>query len=89
MVSVDHTDYRLLKPSLVTDANQNRSAVKFDVLGLVVGTALMGKGLPATKEGDNLEGFEDNLTTKVIMEQIADPLNDPNSGLNNATTRII
>ena len=36
-------DYRVLQPAQVTDANGNRSEVAFDALGLVVGTAVMGK----------------------------------------------
>ncbi len=36
-------DYRVLQPRLVTDPNGNRSEVAFDALGMVVGTAVMGK----------------------------------------------
>ena len=36
-------DYRVLQPAMVMDPNRNRSAVAFDALGLVVGTAVMGK----------------------------------------------
>ena len=36
-------DYRVLQPWLLTDPNDNRSAVAFDELGIVVKTALMGK----------------------------------------------
>ena len=57
VVTVGGIDYRLLQPFLVTDPNQNRSMVAFDVLGMVVGTAVMGKPEPATPEGDNLDGF--------------------------------
>src|SRR5262249_12607408 len=46
-------DYRLLQPALLTDPNGNQSAVAFDVLGLVAGTAVMGKN----GEGDTLQGF--------------------------------
>ncbi len=35
-------DYRVLQPALVMDPNRNRSAVAFDALGMVAGTALMG-----------------------------------------------
>src|SRR5205823_1901811 len=36
-------DYRVLQTAQVTDANENRSAVRFDELGMVVATAVMGK----------------------------------------------
>ena len=36
-------DYRVLQPAQVTDPNGNRAAAAFDVLGLVAGTAVMGK----------------------------------------------
>src|SRR5262249_14081070 len=36
-------DYRLLQPFRITDPNGNRAAVAFDTLGLVAGTAVMGK----------------------------------------------
>ena len=36
-------DYRALQPYWVTDPNGNRSQVAFDALGLVAGTAVMGK----------------------------------------------
>ena len=36
-------DYRVLQPALVMDPNRNRTAVAFDALGMVVGTAVMGK----------------------------------------------
>ena len=36
-------DYRVLQPRLITDPNGNRTEVAFDALGMVVGTAVMGK----------------------------------------------
>ena len=58
-----HNDYRVMQPDLVTDPNDNRSMVRFDALGLVVATALMGK--PGRGEGDTLDDpttrFEYNL----------------------------
>ena len=43
--------------ALVMDPNRNRSAVAFDALGMVVGTAVMGKPAPAPVEGDSLNGI--------------------------------
>ena len=56
-VTVEANDYRVLQPRLVSDPNRNRSEVAFDTLGMVVGTAVMGKALPALGEGDSLAGF--------------------------------
>jgi hypothetical protein len=82
-------DYRVLGPALVTDPNGNRSQVVFDGLGLVVGTAVMGK--PAEHLGDSLAGFVADLT----QAQIDDFLTAPNPHipapmlLGVATTRIL
>ena len=54
-VTVDANDYRVLQPRLVSDPNRNRTEVAFDTLGMVVGTAVMGKPLPAPVEGDTLD----------------------------------
>jgi len=56
-ITVEANDYRVLQPRLVSDPNRNRSEVVFDVLGMVAGTAVMGKALPAPQEGDSLAGF--------------------------------
>ncbi len=61
-VSVAAQDYRVLQPALIVDPNGNRSAVAFDALGMVVGTAVMGKAPPAPMEGDSLAGFAADLT---------------------------
>src|SRR5262249_32187601 len=57
MLTVPGNDYRVLKPWLVADACRNRTAVAYDALGYVVGTAVMGKPPPASAEGDTLDGF--------------------------------
>ena len=44
-------DYRVLAPTLITDPNNNRSAAAFDALGLVIGTAVMGKRWRNTGRG--------------------------------------
>ncbi|HEU5032975.1 MAG TPA: SpvB/TcaC N-terminal domain-containing protein [Spirillospora sp.] len=82
-------DYRVLQPRLVTDPNGNRTAVAFDALGMVVGTAVMGKPAPAMAEGDSLDGFEADLTEDAIAGHLADPLADPRSLLRRATTRLV
>lgn len=46
-------DYRVMQPDLVTDPNGNRAAVRFDALGMLVATAVMGKA--GQNEGDTLD----------------------------------
>jgi RHS repeat-associated protein len=49
-------NYRVLRPWLITDANGNRSGVRFDELGMVVADAVMGKALAGgTDEADHLD----------------------------------
>ena len=80
-------DYLVLQPTLVTDPNGNRSAVAFDVLGLVAGTAVMGKigeGL-----GDSLQGFVADLSQAEIDAFLADPHGHAAALLGPATTRTV
>jgi RHS repeat-associated protein len=80
-------DYRVLEPSQVTDPNGNRSDVAFDILGLVVGSAVRGK---ATENlGDSLTGFVADLDDAIIAAQLTSPLADPLSILGQASARII
>jgi RHS repeat-associated protein len=80
-------DYRVLQPRLLMDPNRNRTAVAFDALGMVVGTAVMGK--PEESLGDSLTEFEANLTEAVILAHLANPLSDPQAILQRATTRLV
>ena len=80
-------DYRAMQPSLVTDQNGNRAAVIFDALGLVAGTAIMGKA--EENEGDSLEGLMADLSDPDLDDFFADPRGRAASLLANATTRII
>ena len=57
-------DYRVLAPSLVTDANNNQAAAAFDALGLVAGTAVMGKS--GQSLGDSFATFNPLLTQPQI-----------------------
>ena len=82
-------DCRVLQPAVVTDPNGNRTAVAFDTLGFVVGTAVMGKPLPGPIEGDTLDDFDADLTDAAILEHLADPLADPESILRGATSRLV
>ena len=64
-------DYRVLQPWMVTDPNDNRDEVAYDILGLVVGTAVMGK--VGEIKGDSLEGFESILDDATILSHIQNP----------------
>ena len=52
-LSTAQYNYRLVLPWLLTDPNANRSAVRFDALGVVVATAVMGK--QGHNDGDILD----------------------------------
>ncbi|MEV8596135.1 SpvB/TcaC N-terminal domain-containing protein [Streptomyces sp. NPDC052012] len=85
-------DYRVLAPALVTDTNGNRDAVAFDVLGVVVGTATMGKIDSAgddEQEGDTLDGFEPDLPDDVTERHLRHPADAPLDILGQATTRLV
>lgn len=82
-------DYRVLAPVLVTDPNGNRSAAAFDALGMVAGTAVMGKTSEAL--GDALSGFSPDLIQDQIDNFYAadDPRAPALDLLATATTRIV
>jgi RHS repeat-associated protein len=80
-------DYRVLQPRLVMDANRNRAAVAFDTLGMLVGTAVMGK--PEEELGDSLAGFEPDPSEAIVAKYMRDPLANPHSLLQSATTRLV
>jgi RHS repeat-associated protein len=83
-------DYRVLQPALVMDSNRNRSGVAFDALGMVVGTAVMGKPAPVPVEGDSLDGFRADLTQSEINQFLANPKGPMAATLlADATTRVI
>jgi RHS repeat-associated protein len=82
-------DYRVLQPSSLTDPNGNRSEAAFDTLGMVVGTAVMGKALPAPVEGDTLAGFNADLDEATLLRHLNSPLADPHAILQGATTRLV
>jgi RHS repeat-associated protein len=87
VVSAEH-DYRVLQPFRMTDPNGNGSEVAFDVLGLVAGTAVMGK--VSETRGDSLNGFVADLDQAQIEAFLAAPLG-PSAPLllAGATTRIV
>jgi RHS repeat-associated protein len=80
-------DYRVLAPSSVMDANRNRASVRFDALGLVVATAVMGK--PEEAIGDSLTGVRPDLPEAELLAHLADPLANPSALLGQATSRLL
>jgi RHS repeat-associated protein len=89
-VTVDVNDYRVLQPCLARDPNRNQSAVAFDALGMVVGTAVMGKQAPAPVEGDTLAGFAADLTQEQLDDFFDGARPDAATALlKDATTRIL
>lgn len=83
-------DYRMLQPRLMMDPNRNRTAVAFDALGLVVGTAVMGKPPPEPAEGDLLdEVFETDLPDEIVLAHLQAPFTEPQAILQRATTRLV
>ncbi|MGE4246282.1 MAG: RHS repeat-associated core domain-containing protein, partial [Parvibaculaceae bacterium] len=82
-------DYRVLQPCLITDENGNREAVRFDALGFVAGTAVMGKRDETPRRGDLLEGFVADLPDASVIAHLSNPLVDPEGLLGRATARIV
>jgi RHS repeat-associated protein len=88
-ISTALNDYRVLQLALLTDPNGNRMAASLDMLGMVAGTAVMGK---ATENlGDSLSGFTADLTQPQIngFYTAGDPHMLAAGLLGNATTRIV
>ncbi len=88
-ITLAGNDYRVLQPRVTMDANRNRSAVAFDALGLVVGTAVMGKPSPSPAEGDSLSGFDADLADAVVLAHLAAPLTNPQAVLQRASARLM
>jgi RHS repeat-associated protein len=82
-------DYRVLAPFLTTDPNGNQAAVSFDVLGMVVATAVMGKTTEIL--GDKLSGFDPDPSQATIdaFYTADDPHTLAGGLLGSATTRVV
>ncbi|HKY21466.1 MAG TPA: SpvB/TcaC N-terminal domain-containing protein [Vicinamibacterales bacterium] len=78
-------DYRVLAPFRSTDVNGNRTELAFDTLGMVAGTAVMGKA--SEHRGDSLEGFVADLDDATIAAYFENPFANPALLLGRATTR--
>ena len=80
-------DYRVLAPFRATDPNGNRTELAFDTLGMVVGSAVMGKA--GERLGDSLDGFAPDLDEAAIAGYFEDPFANPQALLGRASTRVI
>jgi RHS repeat-associated protein len=80
-------DYRVLQPFRITDANGNRAEVAYDVMGLVVAGAMMGK--LGEDIGDSLAGFDPDLDDARLIRTFVEPLEDPGGLLQDATWRVL
>jgi RHS repeat-associated protein len=89
-VAMAITDYRVLQPTLVTDPNGNRSQALFDVLGMLAGTAVLGKAAGPV-EGDSFDTFVTDLTPTQITAffNASDPSALAVGYLGTATKRIL
>jgi RHS repeat-associated protein len=73
-VVIGATDYRVLLPFDVADPNGNHVQVAFDALGLVVGSAILGKVTAGVGEsGDSLSGLDPSVAQATIDGFIASP----------------
>jgi RHS repeat-associated protein len=93
-VTVEINDYRVLHPRLMSDPNRNRSEVAFDLLGMVVGTAVMGKAAPSPEEGDSLSDFQpdpgqNELDAFFSCPAEANPADPKRSRATNATHNLL
>ncbi|KAK4207141.1 putative YD repeat protein [Rhypophila decipiens] len=79
--------YRDLKLILATDPNNNRSAFKYDCVGRLVASAVMGKS--GEHLGDNLDGIEAELSQDKMADFAAQPLECSSFLLKGATVRYI
>lgn len=80
-------DYRVLQPFRLTDPNGNREEVAFDTLGLVAGTARMGKAREMI--GDSLAGFVAELSAKQRDAFFTAPMTQAADLLGDAGTRVV
>jgi RHS repeat-associated protein len=83
-------DYRVLQPHRLTDANGNRAEARFDALGMLAGTALLGKP-EGPAEGDSFDDFIEDPPRAAIAAffDTPDPAPAAIAHLGTATTRIL
>jgi RHS repeat-associated protein len=67
-VAVERFDCRVLAPSCLIDVNGNRSDVAFDVLGLPVASAILGKVTPGSVAGTESTQTGDSLASLSFLD---------------------
>jgi RHS repeat-associated protein len=78
-------DYRVLSPVTILDPNNNATDFKYNMLGLVTGIALHGKG-----EGDTFDAtFTNDPTEAQVTGFFTDPITNGPALLQGATTRYL
>jgi RHS repeat-associated protein len=83
-------DYRVLQPQLLMDPNRNCSQVAFDLFGLVVATAVMGKPEDNPAKGDLIDrSLETDLRQDELDLFYGDPKGQAGALLGKATTRVV
>ena len=80
-------DYRVIQPNLIIDLNGNHARAEFDALGMVVGTAVMGKENESL--GDSLDNFVSEIDEETIIAFLENPPALAQQLLSDATTRLI
>ncbi|MFY9488838.1 MAG: SpvB/TcaC N-terminal domain-containing protein, partial [Solirubrobacterales bacterium] len=85
--SFDGNDYRVLQVRAITDENRNRTEATFDTLGMMVATAVVGKG----DSGDSVAALDPDPTDAQLLALAGagDPRPAAAALLGNATTRIV
>ncbi len=83
-------DYRVLQLDCLTDTNGNRAQARYDALGMLAGTALLGKD-DGSAEGDSFERFVTDLSPGEIAAYFAAtaPADLAVKYLGTATSRIV
>ena len=89
-MTVDRFNFRILSPEAIIDSNGNRTEVRFDCLGMVVGTALYGKGSTSSDtEADHFDGFLADLDQSSLDSFFTDPVQNGSTLIKKATARIV
>ena len=94
-VSVEAFDYRVLAPAKMKDINDNLSAVSFNILGMVVGMAVMGKVVNHVSQADDLDYFIPDIPDAEVADFFdapftnGDPFTKGRNLLQHATARML
>lgn len=88
--SIEAYDFRTLQALKLKDANDNQSVTAYDILGMPVGVAILGKGNDSSDtEADHLDNFVADLSNAEKDAFFADPVAEALGLLQGATARYI